>query len=82
MDLFTQLFIKALEGQKVEVAFTNESFDLKESIESASVAALGRIREILKDTTLEDPECFKKIEAIVCEYEALGLDCGVRHDFG
>lgn len=82
MDLLTQLFIKALEGQKVEVAFTNESFDLKESIESASVAALGRIREILKDTTLEDPECFKKIEAIVCEYEALGLDCGVRHDFG
>lgn len=82
MELFTQLFIKALEGQKVEVAFTGGNFDLKESIESASVAALGRIREILNDATLEDPECFKKIEAIVCEYEALGLHCGDRHDFG
>ena len=46
------------------------------------VAALGRIRKILKDTALEDAECFKKIEAVVCEYEALGLDCGARHDFG
>ena len=82
MELFTQLFIKALEGQKVEVTFSGGNFDLKESIESASVAALGRIREILKDVTLEDAECFKKIEAIVCEYEALGLDCGARHDFG
>lgn len=82
MELFTQLFIKALEGRKVEVTFTGGDFDLKESIESASVAALGRIREILKDATLEDTECFKKIEAVVCEYEALGLDCGARHDFG
>lgn len=82
MELFTQLFIKALEGQKVEVTFSGGNFDLKESIESASVAALGRIREILKDTALEDAECFKKIEAVVCEYEALGLDCGARHDFG
>ena len=82
MELFTQLFIKALEGQKVEVTFSGGNFDLKESIESASVAALGRIREILKDTALEDAECFKKIEAVVCEYEALGLDCGARRDFG
>lgn len=82
MELFTQLFIKALEGQKVEITFAGGNFDLKESIESAGVAALGRIREILMDTALEDAECFKKIEAIVCEYEALGLDCGARHDFG
>lgn len=82
MDLITQLFTKALENQKITVSFADESFDIQKSLESASVAALGRIREILNDATLEDPECFKKIEAIVCEYEALGLHCGDRHDFG
>ena len=49
--------------------------------ESASIAALGRIREILKDDTLDDAECFQKIEDIVRVFEDLGLDCGVRHDF-
>ena len=82
MDLFTQLFTKALEGQKIEVTFTGGSFDLRESIESVSIAALRRIREILTDATLDDAECFQKIEAIVCVFEDLGLDCGVRHDFG
>lgn len=82
MDLITQLFTKALENQKITVSFADENFDIQKSLESASVAALGRIREILNDATLEDPECFKKIEAIVCEYEALGLHCGDRHDFG
>lgn len=82
MDLFTQLFTKALEGQKIEVTFTGGSFDLRESIESVSIAALRRIREILTDATLDDAECFQKIEAIVCVFEDLGLDCGARHDFG
>ena len=82
MDLLIPLIAKALENQKITLAFADDTFDLQKSLESSSLAALGKIRDILMDDTLDDPECFQKIEAIVCEYEALGLDCGVRHDFG
>ena len=82
MELFTQLFIKALEGRKVEVRFPDAELDLAEKIESVSLATLRRIREIVMDDTLDDAECFKKIEEIVCTYEQPGIHCGVRHDFG
>lgn len=82
MELFTHLLIKALEGQKVEVRFPDAEANLSEKIESVSLVTLRRIREIVMDDTLNDAECFKKIEEIVCTYEQLGIHCGVRHDFG
>lgn len=51
-------------------------------LENDCVAALARIRAVLADDSLDDPECFERIERIVCEMESLGLDCGTRHDFG
>ena len=51
-------------------------------LECECMAALSRIRAVLADDSLEDPECFERIERIVCELEALGVDCGSRHDFG
>ena len=53
-----------------------------ECLERECFAVLGKIRKILADDTLDDPECFERIEKIVCELESLGLDCGGRHDFG
>lgn len=47
-----------------------------------SMEILERIRKIVADETLEDPECFYRIEAILCELEQNGIDCGPRHDFG
>ena len=44
--------------------------------------ALKEIRAVLDDDTLEDPECFQRIERIVTIYEALGPGAGSRHDFG
>ena len=48
----------------------------------AGSRALWKIREILADDTLEDPECFQRIEAIVSLLEDMGISCGGRHDFG
>ena len=48
----------------------------------ASSRTLWKIREILADDTLEDPECFQRIEAIVSLLEDMGISCGGRHDFG
>ena len=43
---------------------------------------LCRIKEIIEDDTLDDPECFMKIEEIVCVLEEVGSSGGIRHDFG
>lgn len=48
----------------------------------AASRALLKIRDILADDTLSDPECFHRIEAIVSLMEDLGISCGGRHDFG
>ena len=48
----------------------------------AASRALRNIQKILADDTLDDPECFHRIEAIVSLLEDMGLSCGVRHDFG
>ena len=56
--------------------------DADHIIEGVCYQALCQIRDILTDTTLSDPECFDRIEKIVCVLEELGSDAGSRHDFG
>lgn len=51
-------------------------------VELESYKALQKIKTIIEDDSLEDKECFMKIEEIVCLFEALGSDGGNRHDFG
>ena len=58
------------------------STDTVRYLENRCFEVLGRIREILADDSLDDPECFQRIEKIVCELENIGVDCGSRHDFG
>ena len=48
----------------------------------AASRALRNIQEILADVTLDDPECFHRIEAIGAVREDMGLSGGGRHDFG
>lgn len=44
--------------------------------------ALCQIKAVLEDDTLEDSECFQRIERIVEVFEQLGSNGGSRHDFG
>ena len=44
--------------------------------------AIQAIRRVLSDDSLEDPECFFRIEEIVYALEEAGADGGGRHDFG
>ena len=44
--------------------------------------AICKIRAILDDDSLSDPECFMKIEEIVNVLEDMGSGGGCRHDFG
>lgn len=79
MDIMVQMVAEKLNRGELAIVIGRDAVDW---MEKECMAALGRIREILADDRLEDPECFDRIERIVCEMESLGLDCGTRHDFG
>lgn len=82
MDLAIQLLSKLLERQQIRVTFPDLTLTAQEMVEASSYQALCQIREILCDDSLSDPECFEKIERIVCLFEQMGSNCGSRHDFG
>ena len=50
--------------------------------EAAACRLVAVIRRVLDDEELTDRDCFSAIEALVCAYEAAGLNAGSRHDFG
>ncbi len=84
MDLSEEILLHLLERReaKIEVTFPGLNFTAAELVESAAYCALAQIKKILEDDSLQDEECFGKIEAIVREFERLGSGCGNRHDFG
>ena len=51
---------------------TKEENSLLLLLEYKSYQTLREIKRILEDDSLSDPECFQKIEAIVCLFEELG----------
>ena len=81
MEVATALLTHILAQKKLQVKVTIEGVDLAALLERDSLVLLSRIREILRDDTLDDGECFAKIEALVCLYEEQGLFCGTRHDY-
>ncbi|MBQ8540641.1 MAG: hypothetical protein IJ435_04110 [Clostridia bacterium] len=79
MELYEQILLKIL-GRQTEFSSV-DSKKLKEIFDSECYRTLQKIQEILKDDTLDDSECFGKIEEIVCVFESMGSGCGTRHDF-
>lgn len=79
MEILDRMAAQMLSRGEVMLTLSKEAAD---RLESKAVETLGRIRSILADDGLDDPECFRRIEAIVCELESIGIDCGARHDFG
>lgn len=84
MELYKEIILNALQNQKtiIDVSFPDLSIDAEKIVGAASYGALVGIQNILKDDSLNDQECFYKIEEIVRIFERLGSDCGGRHDFG
>ena len=77
-----ELAIKILADYYAKHGYLEQMVEPAVIIRDRCYRALCRIKEILEDETLEDPECFQKIEEIVCVLEELGADAGIRHDFG
>ena len=77
-DIITQ----AIATGKIQVSFEGIDCTVAEVVEGECFQAIQKIKAILADDTLDDPECFYKIEEIVCVLEEMGSDGGNRHDFG
>ena len=82
MTLYKEILAHALSKGEIKITFPGDAKDLSKIVEGEAYKTLLRIKEIITDDSLDDPECFMKIEEIVCAFEALGSDGGSRHDFG
>ena len=77
-----ELYRKILADYFARHGYLESMVDCTAIVQDRCYQALCRIKEILEDDTLSDPECFHKIEEIVCVLEDLGSNAGARHDFG
>lgn len=81
MKLFYEILVKAIEEEKMEVIFPNIKTDPHIIVEMECYEILKQIQNIIKDDTLNDEECFMKIEKIICLFEDININTGIRHDF-
>lgn len=65
----------------LENAFSEFQFHAERVVEMQCYQALQKIKTIIEDDSLNDSECFYKIEEIICTLENIGSDGGIRHDF-
>ena len=79
MEILQQMVVNMLSRGEMGLSFPQESVEL---LNQRCFEILEGIRRIVADDTLDDPECFQRIEGIVCVLEENGIDCGTRHDFG
>lgn len=82
MKLGNEILAHFLSQQNVHITFPDLQLNAKEIVEMQCYQTLRKIQEIVHDDTLEDKECFYRIERIIYAFEVLGSDGGVRHDFG
>ena len=59
----------------------NADEPIKQDVALLCYYALKRIKAILEDDSLDDENCFWRIEEIVRVLENIGTDAGSRHDF-
>lgn len=81
MELWQEIFSEAIRQSGTKDNQLSD-FDLPKLLDSTCYIALKEIKSIIEDDTLEDEECFMRIEKIVCLLEKLGSNGGNRHDFG
>lgn len=82
MDLYKELLIEILRNEEINITFPNITLSCDEIVSAECYKAMQKIKHIVQDDSLDDKECFAKIEAIVILFETLGIDSGNRHDFG
>lgn len=81
MKLYEEILWNELQSEALHSLILAKTIQVEQIVELACYSALEQIKVILEDDTLDDCNCFQRIEEIVRVYEQLGTDCGSRHDF-
>ena len=79
MGLYEQILLRGIEAGEIQTILTDSG---QAWLEGKCYHALKEIQTVLNDDSLDDPECFMRIEQIVEIFERLGSNGGTRHDFG
>lgn len=82
MELYREVLLKVLEEKAIQDVIPVWDMTLPEKVEGECCKALEKIKAVVADDSLSDPECFFRIEKIVCALEEAGSNGGGRHDFG
>ncbi len=76
-----ELYARAIGWKVLDYLRKEHPGEVATEIEGDALHILTQIQKILDDETLDDPECFEKIERIVKTFYANGLSTS-RHDWG
>lgn len=77
-----ELYYKILADYFARYGYLGQMVDASPVIQDRCYQAICRIKGILEDDTMEDPECIIKIEEIMQVLEGNGIEIESRHDFG
>ena len=81
-ELLGDIIARTIAAGKIRISFDGMECTMAEIVEGECFQAIQKIQAILADDTLDDPECFYRIEKIICVLEEIGSNGGSRHDFG
>lgn len=81
MELYKEILVQMLRKGEVKITFPELEGDLNSIVESECYKVLCEIKAVLEDMSLDDKECFWRIEKIVRIFEEAGSGCSGRHDF-
>ena len=81
-SLLEELIHTAIRDGDVKVTVSFDADDLVEIVNKKCYTILSEIQKIVRDNTIDDPECFMKVEELVCLFEREEISAGSRHDFG
>ncbi|MEG1578691.1 MAG: hypothetical protein RR336_08005, partial [Oscillospiraceae bacterium] len=77
MQLYEEIF-SSLAEEKLQVLIEAVKNNSSQIIEGRCYQALNKIKAVIQDDSLEDKDCFLKIEAIIESLESLGSNGGSR----
>ncbi len=80
MKLYMEI-IEDILMKEIENSYKKKEFDFNKVVNDRCYIILEEIIRIIKDDSLNDRECFNKIEKIVSLLEENNIATGNRHDF-
>ncbi len=80
MELYREILCHILSKTNIEISFPNMESP-SDLFRDVCYRTLKKIKSVLEDSTLDDTECFEKIEQIMEIFEDIGSRISQRHDF-